>query len=519
MIGTDPAEGAVLATAPRTVTLTFDEPVSPAVEGAQWLAPDGSSTVLPATARDETVVVELPAPVPQGTSLLSWRVVSADGHPIAGVLTFSVGAPSENSGSPTAGSSSPWLSGTVVLARGLTLAGVLLLVGLVLFDRLVLRGAEQPPGMLRALRLSAWVAGLATLVVLPLGWVVQQGTGLAAVASALAWQRILADPATAATLMTAVGAVVAADLSSSAWGRRSESGHLATAVALAVVIGAQAVTGHTRSTSPTWLVVGADLVHVVVASAWVGGLLGLVLVLRRPAYSPSRADPGHPGPLTVVGRFSTLAAVSVAALAVTGTVLAVLVLETWDALLGTGYGRTLLVKLGLVGVALLLAGWNRLRLLPALAAVGDPSALLSRLRRTLLDELALLLAAVAVTGLLISSSPSTSAPPEPAATQLELAGDRADITLEPGVTGRNTVSVVLTGADGRPLQTTAAPTLRLTQPVAGVGPLTAPLTADDGGGRWTGEVDLPVTGSWEVQLAVRVDEFREPVGSGTVEVR
>src|SRR5690606_18507330 len=40
------------------------------------------------------VTVPVPGDVPQGTYLVSYRVISADGHPVSGALTYSVGSPS-----------------------------------------------------------------------------------------------------------------------------------------------------------------------------------------------------------------------------------------------------------------------------------------------------------------------------------------------------------------------------------------------------------------------------------------
>ena len=63
------------------------------------IAPDGTVTTLPATAENTTVTVKPPA-LRRGTHVLSWRVISADGHPVGGSLVFSVG---EASAQPVAG--------------------------------------------------------------------------------------------------------------------------------------------------------------------------------------------------------------------------------------------------------------------------------------------------------------------------------------------------------------------------------------------------------------------------------
>ncbi|UXN73886.1 copper resistance protein CopC [Devosia sp. A8/3-2] len=90
LLSTDPAENAVLDTLPQAVQLQFNEPVSPLA--ISLIGSDGGKTdLLAATTGGESVAVTLPADLPRGTHVLSWRVVSTDGHPIGGSLVFSIG--------------------------------------------------------------------------------------------------------------------------------------------------------------------------------------------------------------------------------------------------------------------------------------------------------------------------------------------------------------------------------------------------------------------------------------------
>jgi copper transport protein len=92
LLRSTPAEGAVVQAAPAEIALGFSETVAPLV--VELLAPGGGSTRLNAKAAGADLVIAWPASPAAGTYLLSWRVVSSDGHPVAGVLTFSVGSPS-----------------------------------------------------------------------------------------------------------------------------------------------------------------------------------------------------------------------------------------------------------------------------------------------------------------------------------------------------------------------------------------------------------------------------------------
>src|SRR5262249_13266301 len=86
-----PADGAGVPLPPATVTLSLHEPGSPPVR--RLIGPDGAPIAPTAvTAEDTTVTISAPPALRRGTHVLSWRVISADGHPVGGSLLFSIGA-------------------------------------------------------------------------------------------------------------------------------------------------------------------------------------------------------------------------------------------------------------------------------------------------------------------------------------------------------------------------------------------------------------------------------------------
>lgn len=87
LTATEPRDGAVVPTAPTTLALSFSEPVSPLA--LKLVKPDGSAVALERfSLRDRTVEIEVPPDLSAGTHALSWRVVSEDGHPVAGSIVF-----------------------------------------------------------------------------------------------------------------------------------------------------------------------------------------------------------------------------------------------------------------------------------------------------------------------------------------------------------------------------------------------------------------------------------------------
>jgi copper transport protein len=163
--------------------------------------------------------------------------------------------------------------------------------------------------------------------------------------------------------------------------------------------------GHTRSQQPAWLIFAADLTHLAVAAIWVGGLLGLLMLLMLLGRLPTNPA-GARKLAAVVVRFSGFALVSVLLLTVSGAVMAFLILDEPAQLLSGSYGRMLLVKVGLVVAAVTVALWNRMCLISHLAA--SCGAEWSTLRRTLAYEFLLLVVVALVTAVLTGTDPGHS---------------------------------------------------------------------------------------------------------------
>ncbi|WP_246693189.1 copper resistance protein CopC, partial [Mesorhizobium sp. M2E.F.Ca.ET.154.01.1.1] len=93
LVAADPADGSVLMQSPARFSLTFSEPVSPLV--IALVRPDGTRLALTSfRLTDRTVEIDNPETLKSGTHVLSWRVISEDGHPVGGSVLFSIGAPS-----------------------------------------------------------------------------------------------------------------------------------------------------------------------------------------------------------------------------------------------------------------------------------------------------------------------------------------------------------------------------------------------------------------------------------------
>lgn len=390
LTGTDPADGQVLPEAPATLTLSFNEPIGVSADSTQLLTPSGESVPLEVQAVDTTVTLTPQTPVGPGTHTVVWQVTSADGHPVTGSFTFAVGSPSATT---IADSQVSPLPPAMIAGQSVTYLGVFAAAGLVVFELIFLTAAPGTvPGTRRRLHRLACLAA-ATAAAGALFSALAGPAGKTTAASAP-----LTDPLVVSVL-TVAGVLVAVYAAPRATGGRSAAAFRAAALAGAAVAGVSLVlTGHTRTAQPGWLVVTADAVHIAAGITWVGGILGLITVLVRASDTPARDA------ATTLTRFSTAAAWVVTALAATGLVLGWRILGSTGALVTTGYGQMLLIKLTLVLLVVLVAAWNRYVLLPRVLT-GHDAAALPTLRSAIQGEATVLALILLITGILTHLSP------------------------------------------------------------------------------------------------------------------
>ena len=103
LVSTDPAEGATVAAAPARVTLTFNEPARSLGTEVVVTAPDGTTVSTGDAVLDGvTVSQDVTGSLPAGAYTVTWRVTSADGHPLEGVLSFTATGATTVGGDPAA---------------------------------------------------------------------------------------------------------------------------------------------------------------------------------------------------------------------------------------------------------------------------------------------------------------------------------------------------------------------------------------------------------------------------------
>lgn len=605
LTGSDPQDGAVVATAPKEVTLTFSEQVALGDDSIRILDPDGKRADTGAVPRDlqsgSTVKygVSLHAGLPDGTYTVAWQAVSADSHPVSGAFTFSVGAPSKTTVALPTDQTGGGLVGTLYeIARYAAYAGFILLAGGSAFVLACWqRGAGARP--LQRLVVRGWM----TLTVATLAMLLLRnpytGSGKLADAFDLDGLKAVLDTKPGAALVSRLLLLGASALFIAvlfgAYAKREDEREkkdltfglaIGGTVIAAGIAGTWALAEHASTGIQPGIAMPVDVLHLLAVAAWLGGLTALLVALYRTPDIDA----------TAVRRFSGIAFGSVVVLAATGIYQSWRQVGTWSALTGTGYGQLLLVKVGLVAVLIGIAWFSRrwtARLVtgggdastetrdgetapagtaaagiapagtsttetsgsaevpdisgataedPARAAqlarqqaavataekkrIRDADPDRSGLRRSVLAEVGVAVALLAVTTVLTSTEPArteeeaarastaASAPATAGPVEMKLPFDtggengkgtvRMEIT--PARTGANELHLWVDGSDGKPMDVPEVK-VAFTLESKDIGPLpVVPARLTEG--HWTADgVQIPMAGNWKVAVTVRTSDI------------
>ena len=170
-------------------------------------------------------------------------------------------------------------------------------------------------------------------------------------------------------------------------------------VGMLLIVASFLFDGHTVAEGPRWLHATANLVHVVTAATWAGGvaMLALVIALRRRNNVATRS-------LQLAVRFSVVATIALVAAGIAGISLSAIILDSPSQLWSTSWGQLLLVKVALVAIAASCGAYNHRVIVPELKRSAADAAVAHRFRNVITLEAIALLAVTVTTALLIGAS-------------------------------------------------------------------------------------------------------------------
>jgi len=397
LIRSVPEAGSRLSTAPRTMTLHFSEPLVAGSQQVKIRRANGHDVELP-HARGAGLVIDQPLPAGlRGVFVVSWRIVSDDGHVSLGEFAFAAGSAAPLPKVAAGSQSTSWPD---VAPSWLLFLGIALALGGLMSELVVWRTREQQPRTAAApVVLGVLVALVGSVVELVLLAGSERGGGFAsgldtdAVANALGTRP---GGLLAATLIALVVAGVLA---------RIRVLRPTAVVPLLAGVVLTADQGHSGTSSTGWAVFAGSL-HFAAVAVWVGALAHLAVIAAR-------GEAPRPVFLDGVRRYSRLALPTVLLVLATGVLTAIPELRSLGDLFSTGYGRALMIKSGLVAVALILALTARLRALPA-----NPHPQPALLRRLTMTEGTTVLVVLIAAAVLANAAPPRASVPAQAAAAL-----------------------------------------------------------------------------------------------------
>ncbi len=557
LLGTSPLSGSTVAKQPAEVIFEFNQAVGGTlgavrVYNAQGQEVDNLDVGHP-EGHQHWMGVGLKPGLPDGTYTGTYKVISADTHIVYGGLVFNIGhagAPPKFTvagliGRGESGEATKLAFGVVraldYVSLALGIGGLVFLVWAWLPAVAVVEEDdarnEASRAFQRRLELLFAIAIVLGIAVGVLGILLQgasaAGVSLWASAKGSIVNNTLksrfGEVWAARTLVwVALGGVLA--MSRSRWSRARGHARVSARVCMtAAALGAcflavtPALSGHPSVQGPRGVFFPVDVVHVLGASVWVGGIACLLLAL--PAATRKLEGPMRTRLLlATLARFSPPALACAIAIAITGVVQAYIDVRSFEGLFHSTYGALVIVKAILL-LVLICFGWvNRSRVIPALRRLVSRGESPGRdgvaARRSMRRELVVMASVFGVTAALVGYAPPIDLAGGPFSTVALLGPAELEMTVEPAKVGLNTVHIYLIDAKtGAQFTATKEFTVTAKLPAKSIGPL--PLKANLAGpGHYVlSSTVLSPGGTWQLLVTDRVSEFEEYSRSVSVPIK
>ena len=463
LVTSEPADGSLLRAMPGSVKLNFSEVVEPLA--LRLLDPSGKITLLKNYRQErQSLIVEMPPNIGVGTSILSWRVTSQDGHPIGGTLSFSLDrADQERLGGTVADQERLfplWLTSVLNLLLLATVVG-----GGFFYNWIVpARGVVTS----RLMRLTP----LAILVVF---------AGFAA------------------ETLDAVGDIAGLANVGLWWGPVAATSGVSALAGIAMAGVAFALRGHAATASPQLLMRPLVFLHMAAVLFWSGSLVPLLLLMRR----------GLPDGVEALESYSRPIRSAIVVLVPSGLIIAAVQLGAFNELWSSGYGIVLSVKLVLLVALFGLAALNRFSITPRIRG-GDVAAL-RLLRFSIGGEIALVTLIFCVASLWqFTPPPRAMAAVTVLSTgiQFHAHGTRgmANLLVSPARPGPVTVSISVMDVQSRPLDVKGVDVVLL-DPENRIEPIRQKAHRLTSATWRIEDMPIPMAGTWLVRINLLITDF------------
>jgi copper transport protein len=502
LLGSSPEADQVLDTSPAEVVLNFNENVGPIFIKVLDLAGSEVGSPTDWSVKGNDVFMPLGDTLENGTYILTYRVISADTHPVGSTLVFAVGEPIQDTSDVAAegGGTTAW-TWAVAANRTFLYASMLLTAGSALLLLLMSWPANAITPIASQGRIAAIIAAVTYVLAIGFGGAEMVMGGIGAVFSLETWSQGVRSTLLPSALIGLPGVAILFFTFRPSGGTPSAAMLL---VGAALTIGSFLVTGHAATAPPAWLMAVIVAVHLVCAAFWFAALRPLWLSTRSGAVQ----DAGH-----LMVQFSQRAVWTVAALFLTGAVITFVQVETPANMVATDYGIRLIVKILLFFALLSLAALNKRQLTPKLEA-GDAQGAASLRKSITLEYVLIVMILIAAVTLTLPSPPRTAlaqaagavAGSESVKASGENRGYVVQVEITPGRTGENMVMFSFTDSTGAAVEMQRVDTL-WSLPAAGLEGIERPAEKVSAEMFHLTTSDLILPGEWTVRVSAYVDDF------------
>jgi copper transport protein len=523
LVHSTPHRGDAVASAPPRVQFDFSEAVQVNPGGLRVYDAAGERVDKGEVVRGgdsaRSVAVSLPDKLGDGVYTATYRVISADGHPVSGGVAFTIGSPAAQTArtAPTVAAllerseAGPAVEAIYGTARGLHYAALLLLVGAVGVLAVWWPRAGIAARWPRRLLIGAAAVGLlASLVGLSMQGTLGAAVGLHGALSITTLNNALQSRTGAAWLVRA--GLWALALCVLTVVRRPRPRAVLLGLVGAALVISLPLAGHANTQSPRAVLLSADLLHVLGAGLWLGGLVVLIAL-----YWPLRREPVDQDAAAATLAFSRLALPAIVVLVIAGALQAWFYLDGLGSFLAGAYGLALLAKIGLLATIIALAAANRRR---ALQLAERAPAMHTQLRSTMRAEIALAVLVLAATAVVVRSQPPATLAAGPSISELDLGPMRLEMWIEPARSAPNDFHLYFfdrrTGAQ---IDTVKEVTVRLTKPGDQIPPIKLKIPRKNVAHYELLDQPIGISGSWNLEVTARVSNFDAYTATTQVEIR
>jgi|GEM_PF-184973 len=535
LMGTNPKADVALDAGPSRVTLTFNESVGPIFLRVLDSSGNEVGAPGPVGAENFDIFVDLSEPLEDGVYIVTYRVVSADTHPVGGSYVFTVGeavaTDDMQMAAPVEAQDSNFWTLPVALNRTLQFATLLLATGFALFGLLIKTPAKLQTSLRRSGSILAFAAAGTFIAAVGLGGAEMMGSS-ARIFDRHSWSMGLDTTLGPSLGIGLVGLIIL--LAGFMLGFAGKGRQLMW-IGVIVSTSSLLVTGHAATANPRWFMTPIVGIHLLCVAFWFGALWPLLISLTRLERSET---------VRLFRDFTFWAVASVALILLSGIGITLIQVDSISALFGTDYGFKLLIKLGLVVALLGLAGLNKIIFTPALEKGRDWAPF--RLTRSINGEVALIIGVFALTTTLSQATPPRALAQQAAGgempetvtvadaidtlvedaavrtgaptlavtsgfeTTIERQGYALQIMINPAKPGQNAVMAHIMDSDGQMFEALSV-TTQWALPTAGLEPLKIDLEQTMPGMYEADISQIVISGNWELRVDALIDDFTKVI--------